>query len=141
MVEEIVEKLELYSEFLELDGQDGKSHAYDKAARAIRKRGWIPPNPARLDGIGGSTRNTVVTLENGGRLGELDELRERYPWYESFHEVKHIGPARAKQIHEIFNIDTLEKLEMVVRNGDIEIVQGIGPATAEKIRESIETLR
>jgi len=38
MVEEIVEKLELYSEFLELDGQDGKSHAYNKAARAIKVR-------------------------------------------------------------------------------------------------------
>lgn len=141
MVDEIVDTLEEYSDLLKLDGQSGKSHAYDKAARAIRKRGWIPANPAKLDGIGGSTRDKVVTLENGGVIDELEELRDEYPWFEEFREVNHIGPQRAKKIHDKFKINSLDKLELVVRNGDIEEVSGIGPATAKEIEESIENLK
>lgn len=139
--DEIADELDEYADFLRLDGQTGRAKGYDKAARAVRMASYIPPNPARLDGIGGSTRNAVIDLENGMGIDELEELRERYPWYDAFREVKHIGPSRAKQLHEKFNISTIDKLDMVARNGDLELVSGIGPATADKIKASIEEVK
>jgi len=141
MVEEIADSLEEYAEFLRLDGQNGRAHAYDKAARSLRKAGYAPPNPARLDGIGGSTREAVIDLENDMGIDELEELREEYPWYDTFREVKHIGPARAEQIHEKFGVSSMEKLELVAREGDLQLISGVGPATAEKIKDSIEELK
>jgi DNA polymerase (family 10) len=140
-VEEISNKLEEYADFLRLDGQNGRAHAYEKAARAIRKRGWIPPNPARLNGIGGSTREAVIDLENGMGIDELEALKEKYPWYDEFRKVKHVGPARAKEIHEKFGVSSLDKLKLVAREGDLQLISGVGPATAEKIKKSIEEVK
>jgi len=36
MKQEVADTLEEYSAFLEIDGQTGRAHAYDKAARAVR---------------------------------------------------------------------------------------------------------
>jgi len=55
--------------------------------------------------------------------------------------VKHIGPARAEQIHEKFGVSSMEKLELVAREGDLQLISGVGPATAEKIKDSIEELK
>ena len=139
--DEIADELDEYADFLRLDGQTGRAKGYEQAARAVRMASYIPPNPARLDGIGGSTRNAVIDLENGMGIDELEELRERYPWYDAFREVKHIGPSRAEQLHKKFNISTIDKLDMVARNGDLELVSGIGPATADKIKASIEEVK
>lgn len=139
--DEIADELDEYSDFLRLDGQTGRASGYEKAARAVRTASHIPPNPARLNGIGSSTRDAVINLENGVGIDELDELREEYPWYDAFRDVKHIGPARAKKIYETFGVETLEKLELVAREGDLTLISGIGPATQEQIRESIENLK
>lgn len=141
MVEEIADTLEEYAEFLRLDGQEGRAHAYEKAARSLRIAGYAPPNPARLDGIGDATRETIIDVENGMEIDELEELKDEYSWYAEFGQVKHVGPSRAKQLHETFNISTLDKLEIVARNGDLQMVSGIGSATAEKIKKSIEEVK
>lgn len=139
--EEIANELDAYSDFLRLDEQSGRAKGYEKAARSVRMASYLPPDPSRLNGIGGSTREKVITLENGGTIKELEELRSDYPWFDAFREVKHIGPARAKKIHELFNVDTLSKLEMVAQNGDLQMVRGIGPSTEEEILQSIEKVK
>lgn len=139
--DDIAEELQAYADFLRLDGQEGRANGYEKASQAVKTASHIPPNPARLNGIGNSTREAVIELENGVGIDELDELREKYPWYDEFREVKYIGPARAEQIHETFNVSTLSKLDMVARNGDLTEISGIGPATASKIKQSIKELQ
>lgn len=139
--DEIAETLDEFADFLTVDGQTNRAKGYERAARSIRMASYLPPNPSKLDGIGGSIRDTVVKLDNGGTIEELEELRSRYPWYNSFRDVKHIGPSRAETIHNKFKIESLDKLELVVRNGDIQMVSGIGPTTADKILDSIEELQ
>lgn len=39
---EVVDSLEEYADFLRVDGQAGRAHAYEKAARAIQKSNRIP---------------------------------------------------------------------------------------------------
>jgi len=139
--DEIANTLEEYAEFLEIDGQTGRAHAYRKAANAINRRRFIPPNPAKINGIGDSTRSTVIDLDNGNQIDELEQLRETYDWYDAFKDVKYIGPSRAEQIHQTFNVSSLEKLDLVAANGDLTMISGIGPSTASKIQKSIVEIR
>lgn len=137
MKESVADTLEEYSVFLEIDGQTGRAHAYDKAARAVRMASHLPPNPARLNGIGDSTRNAVIEVENTGTLDELEELREEYHWYDEFKDVSHIGPSRAQTLYENYAIDSKEKLQMMANAGDLTLLQGVGPKTAQKIEQSL----
>jgi len=139
--DEIADELDKYADFLEIDGQTGRAHAYDKAARAVRRASYLPPNPARLNGIGDSTREAVIDIENGVGIEELETLEEEYDWYAAMRNVKHIGPARARELHEKLGISSLDKLAMVARNGDLTLISGVGPKTASKIRDSIEEQR
>lgn len=132
--DDVVAALEEYAELLRLDGEEGRSYAYDRAANAIRKRGYVPPDPSRLNGVGPSTRDVVVDLACGRVPDELQELREEYQWYRAFGQLDGVGPERAKKIHETFGIETIERLLLV--GDDLSIVTGIGPATTEKILES-----
>jgi DNA polymerase (family 10) len=131
--EDVADKLNEYAALLKIDGQTGRSHAYEKAARAVRTASHIPPNPAKLTGIGDATREAVIDLENGMGIDELDELRDEYEWYTAFKDVKYIGASRAKSIHNKLNIDSVDKLIMACENGDLTLVSGIGQKTQEKV--------
>jgi DNA polymerase (family 10) len=137
---EIAAALEEYSELLHLDNQSGRAHAYEKAARALQTARYVPANPSRLNGIGAATREAVVDLENGAGLDELDELREKYDWYVEMRDVRHIGPKRAKLLHEEYGMDSLEDLALMARADDLTAISGVGPKTSEEMKESIEEL-
>jgi DNA polymerase (family 10) len=137
-VDSLVKELEEYSDYLELDGQDGRAHAYDKAARSIRQRDWVDPNPADIDGVGDSIRTTIAKWQRSGTIQELEDLRDEYPWYNELKDVKYIGPERAKQLHNRLRVDDKEDLRLVARNGDLTFIDGVGPVTADKIRESLD---
>lgn len=137
---DIADALEEYSELLHLDNQSGRAHAYEKAARALRKASHAPPNPARLTGIGAATREAVVDLENGAGLDELDKLRDKYDWYVELRDVQHIGPKRAKLLHEEYGMDSLEDLKLMARADDLTAITGVGPKTSEEMKESIDEL-
>lgn len=138
--ETVVETLELYAEFLEIDGQDNRAHAYGKAARAVQQSRRIPPNPARLDNVGASTRDTIINVENGEGIEELSRLREQYPWYDEFHEIQYVGPERAQKIVDALGIETLDRLKLAAKEGDLQLVSGIGPKTESVIRSSIKNV-
>jgi DNA polymerase (family 10) len=134
--EKLAELLEEYETYLRLDGQDGRAHAYGKAARAISRAAYLPPDPADIDGVGDSIRTTIAKWQRSGEIEELEELKEQYPWFEELKDVSHIGPARAKQLHFKLRVDDLDDLLLVARNGDLTLIDGVGPKTAEKIHES-----
>jgi DNA polymerase/3'-5' exonuclease PolX len=134
--ETLADLLEEYAVYLELDGQDGRAHAYDKAARSIRRASYIGPDPSNIDGVGDSIRTTIAKWQRSGTIEELDELKEQYSWFEELKDVSHIGPARAEQLHYKLRVDDLDDLLLVARNGDLTLIDGVGPKTAEKIHES-----
>ena len=136
--ENVVTALEEYADFLRIDGQNGRAHAYDKAARAIQQSNRIPPNPARLNNVGPSTREAIIDIQNGTGVKELETLKEKYTWYDELKDVNYIGPQRATKIHNTLNIETLEKLALVAKAGDLQLINGIGPKTAQKISTSIQ---
>lgn len=135
---ELSKQLEEYATYLELDGQDGRAHAYDKAARSIRTASYLPPNPADLNGVGDSIRTTIAKYQRSGTIPELEGLKEDYPWFDELKDVKHIGPARARALHEELHVDDIDDLLLV--GDDVTMLSGVGPKTAEKIMDSAQEL-
>jgi len=131
---EIANFLEEFALFLELDGQSGRASAYERAARSIKSRRFIPADPSNIDGVGEGIRTKIAQWQRKGEIPELEELRERYDWFDELKDVKHIGPARAKTLHNKFSIDTIDDLLLV--GDDITLMDGVGQVTATKILES-----
>jgi len=57
---------------------------------------------------------------------------------ESFARLPGIGPKTAALLHQRFKISSLAELKTFVAGGGLDMVDGIGPKTAEKIKESLE---
>lgn len=139
MTDSIADVLEEYAEYLELDGQEGRSHAYEKAARSIRQSRYIAPDPANMDNIGESIRSTIATYQRSGEIAELEALKDEYSWFEQLREVRGIGPNRARQINEKFHVEDLDDLILV--GDDLEMLPRVGEKTARKMLDSAHELR
>jgi DNA polymerase/3'-5' exonuclease PolX len=137
---QLADTLDEYATFLKLDGQDGRAHGYERAARKIRQARYLPPDPSDIDGIGASIRQTIAQYQVSGQIDELESLREEYSWFNELKDVKHIGPSRAEQLHEQLHVDSLDDLLLVARNGDLTLIDGVGPVTAQKIHDSAKEL-
>jgi len=53
-------------------------------------------------------------------------------------EVPGIGPKTAALLHQKFKVSSLEQLKAFVAGGGLDIVDGIGPKTAQRIKEALE---
>jgi DNA polymerase (family 10) len=53
-------------------------------------------------------------------------------------EIPGIGPKTAAMLHQRFKVSSREDLKKFVAGGGLEMVDGIGPKTEERIRETLE---
>jgi len=137
--DDLAEVLEEFSTYLELDGQEGRAHAYGRASRALRKRRFIPPNPSDIDNIGPSIRTVIAQYQRSGEIEELSALKDEYSWFDELGQVDGIGPSRAEQLHKKFSIDNLDDLILV--GEDITLVPRVGPKRARNILDSAHEIR
>jgi DNA polymerase (family 10) len=54
-------------------------------------------------------------------------------------DVPGIGPKTAALLHQKFKVSSRDELKKFVAGGGLEMVDGIGPKTAERVKESLET--
>lgn len=137
--DDIADVLDEYATYLELDGQEGRAHAYDKAARAIRQRRFIPPDPSDIDGVGDAIRTKIAVYQRSGSIDELDALREQYSWFKELQDVDGIGTARAQKIHDKFNVETLDDLILV--GDDLTLLPRVGEKRARNILNSAKEVK
>jgi DNA polymerase (family 10) len=52
-------------------------------------------------------------------------------------ELPGIGPKTAALLHQKYKVSSLEALKTFVAGGGLDLVDGIGPKTAERIKESL----
>lgn len=135
----IADELDRFAAYLKLDGQDGRARGYERAARNIRMNGYVPPDPTAITGVGDTIREQIATYQHSGEIDELAELEEQYPWFEDLRHVDHIGPARAKQIHDKFSVESFDDLILVGQ--DLTLLNRVGEKRARAMVESARELR
>jgi DNA polymerase (family 10) len=134
---------------MELRGDDPfRWRSYRNAAEAIE----VWPTPLKeiaekegvaglqtIPGVGKAIAGKVIEILARGSFDAWDRLTAETP--ESvldLMELPGIGPKTAALLHQRFKVSSLAELKTFVAGGGLDLVDGIGPKTAEKIKEALE---
>ncbi len=134
---------------MEISGADPfRLRSYRNAAEAIE----VWPTPLEeiaeqdgitglqtIPGVGKAIAGKVVELLARGSFDAWDRLTAETP--ESIldlTEIPGIGPKTAALLHQRFKVSSLAELKTFVLAGGLDMVDGIGPKTAEKIKEVLD---
>jgi DNA polymerase (family X) len=135
---------------MEIRGDDPfRLRSYRNAAEAIE----VWPTPLKeiaekegvaglqeIPGVGKAIAGKVIELLEKGTFDAWERLTTETP--ESvldLTDVPGIGPKTAALLHQRFKVSSLTDLKTFVASGGLDMVDGIGPKTAEKIKESLAT--
>jgi len=91
-----------------------------------------------IPGVGKAIAGKVIELLTRGSFDAWDRLTAETP--ESvldLMELPGIGPKTAALLHQRFKISSLAELKTFVAGGGLDMVDGIGPKTAERIKEAL----
>ena len=135
---------------MELRGDDPfRLRSYRNAAEAIEV--WPTPlqEIATKDGIAGLQTIPGVGKAIAGKIVELLDRGTFDAWERLIAETPEtlldllelpgIGPKTAMTLYQKFKVSSLDQLKTFVVAGGLDLVDGIGPKTAEKIRESLRS--
>ncbi|HEU5459195.1 MAG TPA: helix-hairpin-helix domain-containing protein [Pyrinomonadaceae bacterium] len=135
---------------MEIRGDDPfRLRSYRNAAEAIE----VWPTPLKeiadkeglaglqeIPGVGKAIAGKVIDLLERGTFDAWERLIAETP--ESvldLTELPGIGPKTAALLHQRFKVSSLADLKLFVASGGLNMVDGIGPKTAEKIKEALDT--
>ncbi|MEJ7616991.1 MAG: helix-hairpin-helix domain-containing protein [Pyrinomonadaceae bacterium] len=149
--EEIARRFERLAQIMEIRGDDRyRIRSYRNAAEMIH--GWPTPleNTARTEGVKGLQTVPGVGKAISEKITELIDTGTFAAWEKTIAEtpesvldlmrVSGIGLKTAATLHQRFKISSLADLRSFVEGGGLDLVDGIGEKTAEKIRESLHSL-
>lgn len=91
-----------------------------------------------IPGVGKAIAGKIMELLDRGTFDVWERLVAETP--ESvldLLEVPGIGPKTAALLHQKFNVSSRDELKKFVAGGGLGLVGGIGPKTAERIKESL----
>jgi DNA polymerase (family X) len=138
---EIAQTLESYAALLDLAGAGRYTvRAYRRAAELVRETRAPVADLVRagrvreLRGIGPGIERRLQELVATGRLAELDELeREVEPGLVALARFVGLSAQRLVAIGKELGIRTADELREAASSGRLRELQGIGPATEQKI--------
>jgi DNA polymerase (family 10) len=91
-----------------------------------------------IPGVGKAIAGKVIDLLNKGTFDAWERLTAQTPeTVLDLLEVPGIGPKTAALLHQRFKVSSREDLKAFVASGGLDMVDGIGPKTAEKIKEAL----
>ncbi len=146
--EEIARRFERLAMLLEIRGEDRyRIRSYRNAAEMIA--GWPMPlaEVARtagvkglqaLPGVGKAISGKIMELVARGTFDAYEHLLAETP--ESVLDLLHvsgIGIKTAATLYQQFKISSLDDLKKFVAGGGLDMVDGIGEKSAERIKESL----
>lgn len=92
-----------------------------------------------IPGVGKAIAGKIVELFQRGTFDAWEKLTTETPaTVLDLLEIPGIGPKTAAMLHQKFKVSSLEELQKFVAGGGLDMVDGIGPKTAQKIKESLE---
>jgi DNA polymerase (family 10) len=144
--EAIARRFHRLAALMEIRGDDPfRLRSYRNAAEAIE----VWPTPLKeiaaaegiaglqtIPGVGKAIAGKVVELLERGTFDAWERLTAETPeTVLDLVELPGIGPKTAAMFHQKFKVSSLEDLKKFVAGGGLETVDGIGPKTAERIKE------
>lgn len=148
---EIARRFNQMAALMEIRGEDTfRIRSYRMAAEAIET--WPTPvaQIAAKEGATGLQEIPGVGKAIGGKILELIERGTFSAWERltaetpatvlDLLEIPGIGPRTAATLHQKFKISSLEELRKFVAGGGLEMVDGIGPKTAERIKARLSRM-
>jgi DNA polymerase (family X) len=147
--EEIARRFHRLSALMEIRGDDPfRLRSYRNAAEAIEV--WQTPlkEIAEKEGVAGLQTIPGVGKAIAGKVMDLLERGTFDAWERLIAEtpetvleltdIPGIGPKTAALLHERFKVSSLSDFKSFVAGGGLNLVDGIGPKTAEKIKEALD---
>ena len=149
--EEIARRFYRLSALMELRGDDPfRLRSYRNAAEAIE----VWPTPLHeiaekegaaglqsIPGVGKAIAGKIIELLDRGTFDAWERLVAETPeTVLDLLELPGIGPRTAATLHQKFKVSSLDELKKFVAGGGLDLVDGIGPKTAERIKESLKGL-
>src|ERR1043165_5343573 len=146
--EEIARRFYRLSALMEIRGDDPfRLRSYRNAAEAIE----VWPTPLKeiaekdgltglqeIPGVGKAIAGKVIDLLTKGTFDAWERLTAETPeTVLDLMEVPGIGPKTAALLHKRFKVSSLPDLKAFVASGGLDMVDGIGPKTAERIKEAL----
>src|SRR5688572_4275752 len=136
---------------MDIRGDDPfRLRSYRNAAEALET--WPIPldKIAREEGIAGLQSIPGVGKAIAGKIVELLDRGTFDAWERIIAEtpesvldlldVPGIGPKTAALLHQKFKVSSGKDLKKFVAGGGLDLVDGIGPKTAERIKESLSLM-
>lgn len=146
--EQIARRFNRMASLMEVRGEDSfRVRSYRMAAEAIET--WpaamkkIVANEGaaglqEIPGVGKAIAGKIVELLDRGTFDAWERLTAETPeTVLDLLELPGIGPKTAATFHQKFKIASLEDLRKFAEGGGLEMVDGIGAKTAERIRASL----
>ena len=146
--EAIARKFYRLAGLMEIRGDDPfRLRSYRNAAEAIE----VWPTPLKeiaaeggidglqeIPGVGKAIAGKVIELLARGSFDAWDRLVNETPeTVLELTEVPGIGPKTAALLHQKFKVSSRDQLIKFVEGGGLELVDGIGDKTADRIREDL----
>src|SRR5215208_3005703 len=146
---EIARRFYRLSALMEVRGDDPfRLRSYRNAAEAIE----VWPTPLKkiaeqeglaglqeIPGVGKAIAGKVIDLLQKGSFDAWDRLVAETPeTVLDLLEIPGIGPKTAALLHQRFKVSSRADLKTFVASGGLDMVDGIGPKTAERIKEALE---
>ncbi|HEX6718671.1 MAG TPA: helix-hairpin-helix domain-containing protein [Pyrinomonadaceae bacterium] len=92
-----------------------------------------------IPGVGKAIAGKVIDLLTKGSFDAWDRLTAETPeTVLDLLEIPGIGPKTVALLHQRFKISSLEDLKAFVSSGGLDMIDGIGPKTAQRIKEALE---
>ena len=93
-----------------------------------------------IPGVGKAIAGKVIDLLTKGTFDAWERMTAETPeTVLDLLEIPGIGPKTAALLHQRFKVSSLSDLKAFVDSGGLDMVDGIGPKTAERIKETLAT--
>jgi len=143
--EEIARRFNRMASLMEVRGEDPfRLRSYRMAAEAIetwptQMRNIVATEGAaglqEIPGVGKAIASKIIELIDKGTFDAWERLTAETPeTVLDLLELPGVGPKTAAMLHQKFKIASLDDLRKFVASGGLEMVDGMGPKTAERIR-------
>ena len=146
--EEIARRFNRMASLMEVRGEDTfRIRSYRMAAEAIET--WPTPMQKiaaqdglagllEIPGVGKALAGKIIELIDTGTFAAWEKLTAETPaTVLDLLELPGIGPKTTATLHQKFKIASLDDLRKFVESGGLEMVDGIGPKSAARIKSAL----